>query len=134
MADIRPLSPGVWVASQPRPEDMPRLAALGVRVVVTNRPDGEDPGQPTSAEIATAARLAGMDHVDLPIRGSPTPDDARTVADLLAQGLPMLLYCRSGMRSTCAWAMAESIGGARSADEIRATAARAGYDLTGLAL
>jgi sulfide:quinone oxidoreductase len=30
-------------------DDIPVLAAAGIRLIVNNRPDGEEPGQPSSA-------------------------------------------------------------------------------------
>jgi uncharacterized protein (TIGR01244 family) len=42
---------------------------------------------------------------------------------------PVLAYCRSGTRSTLLWALAEASNGA-DPDELSATAAAAGYDLS----
>ena len=58
---LRPLSPTVWVSPQLSPELMPALAASGVGRIISNRPDGEEPGQPSAAEMEAAARDAGLD-------------------------------------------------------------------------
>jgi len=50
------------------------------------------------------------------------------VAALLADGLPTVMFCRSGMRSASAWAMAQRLSGT-DADALRDAAAEAGYDL-----
>lgn len=129
MADLRRLSPTVWAAPQLAPADLAALAAAGVRRLINNRPDGEEPGQPTSAEMAAAARDAGLDYVWIPVSGLPRPDQAAAVAEQLADGAPTVMFCRSGARSTLAWAMAGRMGGA-DPDDLRAAAAAAGYDLS----
>lgn len=134
MISPRPLDQTVWAAPQIAVEDLPRIAALGVRTVVNNRPDGEDHGQPTSAEIEAAVRSAGLDYVHAPIAGMPGPDAVRAVAAVLETNQPVLLYCRSGTRSTVAWALAMRALDRAEPDELRAAAANAGYDLSRMPL
>ncbi len=131
---FRPLAPGVRVWGQIHADDVVRAKDLGVTLIVNNRPDGEEPGQPASAQVEAWARAAGLDYASVPVRGRPTPEDAAAMADLLAKTDSALIFCRSGMRSTAAWAMAQTASGAMSPDEARAAAAAAGYDLSGLPL
>ncbi|HZC16035.1 MAG TPA: sulfur transferase domain-containing protein, partial [Caulobacteraceae bacterium] len=49
MAEFRKVTEGFSVAPQIDLEDLPRAAAQGFKLVINNRPDGEAPGQPTSA-------------------------------------------------------------------------------------
>ncbi|WP_269843281.1 beta-lactamase hydrolase domain-containing protein, partial [Brevirhabdus pacifica] len=49
----------LYVAPQIRPEQLPELKAEGIRAIICNRPDGEEAGQPTFAEIEQAAREQG---------------------------------------------------------------------------
>ncbi|MDP3261726.1 MAG: TIGR01244 family sulfur transferase, partial [Tabrizicola sp.] len=106
--DIKTLDEGLSVAGQIRPEEVPGLAEAGFRTIICNRPDGEDPGQPTAAEIEIVARAAGIAFADLPVTGSSlTPEAARTFAGLLdTLPGPVLAYCRSGARSERLWHMA----------------------------
>lgn len=134
MFSPRPLDHTVWAAPQIAVEDLPRIGALGVRTVVNNRPDGEDHGQPTSAEIEAAVRSAGLDYVHAPIAGMPGPDAVRAVAAVLETDEPVLLYCRSGTRSTVAWALAMRALDRAEPDELRTAAANAGYDLSRMPL
>lgn len=134
MTAIRALAPGVLVSGQIRPEDVASSAARGVGRIVNNRPDGEEPGQPSSREIEAAARAAGLDYVFAPVRGLPDEDAVSAVAGALEDGKTTLLYCRSGMRSTAAWAMVMSKSGRMDGDTIRGRAAEAGYDLGRLPL
>ena len=130
---MRALAPGVWASPQLPPEAVAALPGLGVRRVINNRPDGEEPGQPTSAEMEAAARAAGLDYRWIPVSGLPGPAEAGAVGEALDDGAPTLLFCRSGTRSTAAWAMARCARGDDPA-AVRAAAANAGYDLSRLPL
>lgn len=126
---MRALSETVWASPQLSPESLSGLAAAGVGRIVNNRPDHEEPGQPTAAEVEAAARAAGLDYRWIPIAGLPSPAQAAAVAEALEDDVPTVLFCRSGMRSSAAWAMALCANGADAA-EVRAAAAAAGYDLS----
>lgn len=134
MLSPRSLAPDVWAAPQIAFEDLPGIADLGVRLVVNNRPDGEDAGQPSSAEMEAAVRAAGLDYVHAPVAGMPGPDAVRAVAAVLEAGEPVLMYCRSGTRSTVTWALAMRALDRAGPDELREAAANAGYDLSRLPL
>jgi len=125
---LHPLSPTVSVSAQLSPDVMPELAASGFKRVISNRPDGEEPGQPPAAVMEAAALEAGLTFAWIPVSGLPGPDQVAAVAALLADGLPTVMFCRSGMRSASAWAMSERLGGV-DADALRGAAAAAGYDL-----
>ena len=128
---MRRLEEGRFVAGQIRPEDVPGIAASGVVLIVNNRPDNEEPGQPTGAEIEAAARAAGIDYRHIPVAGGFRAEQVRATAELLERPGPMLAFCRSGTRSTFLWALAEASRG-RDADELAERAAAAGYDLSPL--
>ena len=55
--NIVKLSDNVAVSGQIQPEDVAAIADAGYKVLINNRPDGEEPGQPANADIA-AAHLA----------------------------------------------------------------------------
>jgi uncharacterized protein (TIGR01244 family) len=125
---MRKLDATIWVAGQIRPEEMPEIAARGIRTIVNNRPDGEEPGQPSSREIEAAARAAGLDYRWIPVAHVLRPDQIEEMADALSGG-PALAFCRSGTRSTYLWALARARAGV-GADTLLRQAADAGYDLT----
>lgn len=128
------LSPDVFVTGQIDPGSLPRLAEeLGIRRVVCNRPDNEEPGQPTNNEIRQAAKAAGLEFLSAPVRGMPDPETVAQVAQFIDQEGPSLLFCRSGMRSTVVWALGQSANGAE-AGSLRQAAFDAGYDISGLPL
>lgn len=103
---MRQLEEGVYAAGQIRPQDVPLLAAHGVRMIVNNRPDGEAPGQPPSAEIAQAAAEAGLAYRHIPIT-QPTPEAVAAMREALAAADgPVLAFCAAGVRSAHLWALA----------------------------
>lgn len=108
-------------------DDIHEAAASGIRLIVNNRPDGEEPDQPSSAEIEAAARAAGLDYRHIPVAGGFQPEQVEAMAEALEQG-PVLAFCRSGTRSTFLWALARSARGAAAEGSVAAAAA-AGYDL-----
>lgn len=133
MAVLRDLAPDVLVSGQITVDDLAAAKARGVARIINNRPDGEEPGQPPAAEIEAAARTLGLDYVYAPVRGMPGPEAVAAVQSALSDGTPVLLHCKSGMRSAAAWALAASRRGA-SREDILSSAAAAGYDLGGLPL
>ncbi|MGH7019055.1 MAG: TIGR01244 family sulfur transferase [Brevundimonas sp.] len=134
MSEPLVLNDNVWASGQIAPQELAALAArLGLRRVINNRPDHEEPGQPSSVEMRAAAEAAGLDYLEAPVRGMPDPDMVARVGEWLAEPAPTLMFCRSGMRSAAIWAMAEAARGA-DADLLRAQASAAGFDLSRLPL
>ena len=126
---MTPLDDKVSVAGQISADAIPALVAYGVTMIVNNRPDFEEPGQPMSAEIAAAAHEAGIGYRHIPVAGGMSPASVAAMAEALdsTEG-KMLAFCRSGTRSTWLWALAEASRGA-DVDDLIAKAAAAGYDL-----
>ena len=112
MPEIHRIAPGFAVAGQLRPGDLPAIAAAGFRTIVNNRPDGEEPGQPTADELRLAAERLGLRYAYIPIvPGRMGEDHARALAAAIdeAEG-PVLAFCRSGARSTRLWEAAQRRG------------------------
>jgi len=127
---FKQLDAKTYVAGQIAASDLAEAKQTGVTLIVNNRPDGEDAGQPTSAEIEAAAREAGLDYRHVPIdRGmGPTHVEAMREAMHSAGDGKLLAYCRSGMRSTLAWAVACREEGVPRA-EVEEKARNAGFSL-----
>lgn len=105
--------------------------ALGIGLIVNNRPEGESDDQTPGPDIEAAAREAGMAYVAIPVTHagfSMAQVEALEAALASAGDTPILAYCRSGTRSTLLWALAQAKAGV-SPDEIAAKAAGAGYDI-----
>ena len=108
---LRSIDADVCVAPQLEPRAMAELAALGFKSVVNNRPDFEHgPDQPTNAAVEAAARAVGLEYRFLPVSGAyQSPEDAAAMATLLAElPRPLLMFCRSGARSTRLYMLASS--------------------------
>ena len=132
MTRLIPLDERTLVAGQIDAADLAEIAAAGVTLVVNNRPDHEQPGQPTAAEIRQAAEAAGLAYSDIPITAVISSDQIEKMAAALEESDGKLLaFCRSGTRSTYLWALACARLGA-DAETLISRAAAAGYDLTPL--
>lgn len=127
---MRELDERTLVSGQIRADEVAELKRQGVCLIVNNRPDGEDPGQPTSADIEQAAREAGIEYRFVPIVRGMGPSDIEAMREALNAPCDgkRLLYCRSGNRSALAWAVARAEDGVPR-DELERCAARAGVDL-----
>jgi uncharacterized protein (TIGR01244 family) len=131
MGDFRRLTENIYVAPQLAIEDVTAAAALGIGMIVNNRPDGEEPSAPQGDAIEAAAAAAGLGYMAIPIThaGFSAPQiDAMIAAIEQAEG-PILAYCRSGTRSTLLWALAAAKQGEQP-DTIARIAAQAGYDVS----
>lgn len=128
----KPLAPDISVTTQVTPAAIAAAKAAGFRAIINNRPDGEEPGQPSSAELEAAARAAGLEYRHIPVVPGAF-SDAQIGAFCDAMGgcdKPALAFCKSGMRATSLWALSQA--GKLATDEILRKADACGYDLTPL--
>jgi uncharacterized protein (TIGR01244 family) len=129
---FRTLDASTIVAGQIGAAEVAEAAAAGVTLIVNNRPDGEEPGQPPGAEIEAAARAVGLDYRHIAVAGSVSAEQVEEMAGALAGARgKSLLFCRSGTRSTFLWALARTRMGA-DGETLIGQAAAAGYDLSPL--
>lgn len=126
---IRQLDERASVSGQLAPHEVARLAEQGVTVLVNNRPDGEEPGQPLAADIEAAAEAAGIAYRYVPIMRGIGPADVEAMQEALrdAEGGKLLAFCRSGTRSALALGLAKREQGA-SADDVHRCLTEAGFD------
>lgn len=131
MPKIGYLTPALAVAGVLQPADFAALAALGFRSVISNRPDGEEAGQLTAREEAVIAWREGLGFRHVPAAKHEVLEDH--VLDELAHALsslegPVLLHCKSGLRSAIAWA-AVAVKAGSPVDSVIEAAKSAGFDL-----
>ena len=90
------------VSGQIAADDIKDIKAAGYRSIICNRPDDEQPGQPTAQEIAVAAAAADIIFRHIPFTsGQMTAEDVQKMAEALDEiPGPVFAYCRSGARST----------------------------------
>lgn len=132
MPEIKRLDDTLSVAGQLQPSDFEALAEAGFATVINNRPDGEEPGQPTAEQGEEAADAAGLAYAHLPTTAqSMGPETVVEFGALLEEApTPILAHCRSGARSTLLWALYHAHKGDLTVDSIVDTAQDAGYDLS----
>jgi uncharacterized protein (TIGR01244 family) len=129
MLDIRQVTEDFAVAPQITSEDMAALKAAGFTRIIANRPDGEEPGQPTLEDMRRAAEAEGLEFHAIPIR-QPTPEAVEATLGLLKQSdAKTFAFCRSGTRSVTLWAMAMLQSGEMTREEALAAAQKAGYSI-----
>ena len=104
---FKPLGPSLFVAGQIQPEDLTPIAQAGFRLIICNRPDDEEFGQPNAARIEAFAIANGIAFAHIPVSGSISEDAiSQMKAVLKGAGGPALAYCRSGSRSAQLGALA----------------------------
>jgi sulfide:quinone oxidoreductase len=130
MKRITHITPHFAVSSVLSSDDFPKIAAMGFRSVISNLPDGESEGYPSSHEAATLARQAGLEYRHVPVVKTDI------FSERIVQGLegalrelpaPVLAHCASGLRSAIAWAAVAARS--QSADRVLAKLKAAGLDL-----
>ena len=95
------MSHQVSFAGQITPEQVKEVAAQGFKTIINNRPDGEAPDQPTSAEIEAAAKEAGLAYKEISFAGNElNMQPVEDFADYFNQAeQPIFMFCRTGNRS-----------------------------------
>jgi len=129
---FRKVTDSLYVAPQIHPDDVADAKALGITMILNNRPEDEEAGQPSGEAVEAAARAAGIGYAAVPVTHggfAPWQLDGMDSALARAEGGKLLAYCRSGTRSTLLWALARARAGDHP-DVLAAQAAVAGYDIT----
>jgi uncharacterized protein (TIGR01244 family) len=123
----------LWISPQPTLADLEAAHNAGIKRIVNNRPDDEEPGQMSATTAAAKAAELGMDYVHIPIvPGQITPEKVRSFQQALAEAPgPVLAHCKSGTRSLTLWTIGEVLDGRLAIDEIDDLARRMGVDLAG---
>jgi uncharacterized protein (TIGR01244 family) len=86
---------------------------MGFKSIVCNRPDEEEPGQPSFSEISARAGELGLEIKHVPVgRMGVDADAVNGMVDALDElPRPMLGYCRSGARSTAIYEKSQHLRG-----------------------
>ena len=103
---ITKISDHFSTAPQISVDDIAKIAQLGVKTIINNRPDNEDGNQdamaqPTSEQLKYAAELLGLTYVYIPVMPNniqPAQVEEFSTAYALAVK-PVLGFCRTGNRA-----------------------------------
>lgn len=129
--DRKRISDTLSVSSQISLEDVTSLKNEGIKTIICNRPDGEDPGQLTQESIHQESLKNGIEFHFMPVlSGKVSTNDGDDFYNIINNApTPIHAYCRSGTRCSILWALSELKAGA-ARDSVLEQAAKAGYDLS----
>ncbi|MFT6792014.1 MAG: sulfide:quinone oxidoreductase [Cellvibrionaceae bacterium] len=101
------LSDELTTSGQISLDDLQQLHADGIKTIICNRYDHEDPNQPDFETIAAAAKALGMEAHLMPVAsGNVTKKDGEQFGELLTKvQKPVHAYCRSGTRCNILWTL-----------------------------
>lgn len=130
---MKQVSAKLHVSTQVTAVDLAKAKAAGVTAIINNRPDGEEPGQPSAAENAAAAADLGLGYSHIPVApGQYSLDEVRAFqAAMTAADGPVLAHCKTGTRSASLYAIGEALDGRMSRDDILSLGQLLGLDLAG---
>ena len=130
--NLNHLEDGFSVSPQLQADDFAAIAAAGYKVVINNRPDGEQHDYLPAAEAAELARLHGLEYHHIPVVPNQMTREAIAKFKAVLETItgPAVAHCASGKRSSAMWAICRA--GALEVDHILEQCARAGHDLSGL--
>ncbi len=91
----------ITLSGQITPEDVAHLATLGVKTIINNRPDDEEPNQPKSADIERACQQHGIQYAHIGFAGGMMDmAHVQAFADFFnSTERPLHIFCRTGNRS-----------------------------------
>lgn len=130
MQSIVYIASDIAVTGELTAEDVAAAAALGFRSIVNNRVDGESDDQLSGHAEAVHAWRNGLRYAHVPASKIDLFTDP--VIEGVAEALenlprPVLLHCKSGMRSAIVWAAAEARHS--PVDSVLNALGAAGFDL-----
>jgi len=133
MPPLMELAPGIAAAAALSAADIEALAASGVKTIVNNRPDGEDPGQLPADEARRLCAAHGIAYHHIPfVAATLTRADIDAFSAVLhSDPKPLVAHCRSGTRSTMIWALTRMLEGEDPAALV-ALGAKNGVDIAAL--
>jgi uncharacterized protein (TIGR01244 family) len=113
------------------PAEVAEIAKAGYAAIINNRPDGEEPGQPTKEAVEAEAKKHGLEYRYIPVTTATiTYKDVAAFHNALLRGpKPVLVHCRSGARSYVLYALTRVFFDGESPLMLAADAAKKGYDL-----
>ena len=109
--NFQQITTGFSAAPQVKPVELLAIADHGFRAIICARPDAEEEGQPSAAEMRAAAERAGLGFAHVPVTSQDiSAADAQKMAEALTSlPGPILAYCRSGLRGVALWNAAQAL-------------------------
>ena len=130
---FRRLSASFSASPQLSAADVASAAEAGFRTIIDHRPDAEEAGQPSAADMEAIAQSHGLAFAHIPVTtasGIDESDIAQMRAALAKSPGPVLGYCRTGTRAAMMWALSQV--GETSPETLMKAGADAGFDLSAI--
>lgn len=130
---MKQVSQSLHVSKQPGADDFRQAKAKGIAAIINNRPDGEEPGQPSAAERRMVAKAEGLGYSHIPVvPGLVSEDQVRAFQKAVSEATgPVLAHCKTGTRSAILYAIGEVLDGRMKKEEVAPLGQRLGLDLSG---
>ncbi|MFD2054159.1 TIGR01244 family sulfur transferase [Mesorhizobium calcicola] len=130
---MKQISERLHVRPQMTAEDIRRARSQGFAAIINNRPDGEEPGQPTAAANRSVAEGEQLRYSHIPVAsGQIGIDQVRAFQEAISQADgPVLAHCKTGTRSATLYAIGEVLDGRMEKDDVIPFGQSAGLDLSG---
>ena len=132
---MKQISDRLYVGPQLTAEDIIGAKSRGFAAIVNNRPDGEEPGQPSAAENRLVAEGAQLAYTHIPVTaGQISESQVRAFQKALSGAAgPVLAHCKTGTRSATLYAIGEVLDGRMDKDQVIPFGQSVGLDLSGAA-
>ncbi|WP_151671570.1 TIGR01244 family sulfur transferase [Nitrincola schmidtii] len=106
---MRKITDDLSACAQLTQDDIKALSEQGVKTLICNRPDDEEPEQPSSASLKAYAEELGLQWFYLPVISGQVEDgQGDEFGQILAQAkTPIVAFCRSGARCGMLWALSQ---------------------------
>ncbi len=130
---MKQISDKLFVRSQLTADDIRQARVQGFAAIINNRPDGEEPGQPTAAQSRSVAEGEQLAYTHIPvITGQVSEGQVRAFQKALSEaGGAVLAHCKTGTRSATLYAIGEVLDGRMERDEVVPLGQSVGLDLSG---
>lgn len=130
---VNRLADGIFVCGAVTPDALARLAADGIRSIVTVRRDGETTNQHSSDDLRREAEALGLVYAH--IGAAPHEITTDSFLDMAAEAFaslprPLLAHCATGQRAAIAWAFTAAISS--SVSVVIRMSNEAGFDIAAL--
>jgi uncharacterized protein (TIGR01244 family) len=130
---MKKIADKLYVGPQLTADDIRQAKADGIAWIINNRPDGEEPGQPSVAENRLVSEKEGIGYSHIPVApGMVREDQVRAFQETVSRaGGPVLAHCKTGTRSAALYVIGEVLDGRMRKDEVTSFGRTVGLDLSG---
>jgi uncharacterized protein (TIGR01244 family) len=130
VTNLKCISGNHFISDQIEIDDINDLANFGIKLIINNRPDGEEFNQISSKLLKDKAESLGIKFIDIPFAsGTLNKQKILDFSNLIKNNHEKsLFYCRSGARSSIIWGLASVIYLGLDLEECMLSINNSGYD------